>query len=294
MAKKNALGRGLDALIDTSNIKTTENTINLPNEIDIELIETNPFQPRKDFDEEALLELSESIKELGLIQPITVRKLDNGNYQLISGERRLRASKIAGLSKIPAYIRSANDQEMLEMALVENIQREDLNAIEIAISYQRLIDECNLTQEELSQRIAKKRSTIANYIRLLNLPVKIQSAIKEEKISMGHARALLSIEDEETQLMLYEQILKYDFSVRKVEEIVRELNADKKIENKTKAVTKNTDEYIQLQTRLSDCFSSKVEFKRNSKGKGKITIHFNDDSELERIVAILDKINIKN
>ena len=291
MAKKNALGRGLDALIDTSNVKNSENTVNQPNEIDIELIDTNPNQPRSEFDEEALNELSASIKELGLIQPITVRSLDNGRYQLISGERRLRASKLAGITKIPAYIRNANDQEMLEMALVENIQREDLNAVEIAISYQRLLDECNLTQEELSQRVGKKRATISNYIRLLNLPVKIQSGLKENKISMGHARALLSIEDEDTRLMIYDQIIKYDFSVRKVEEIVRQLNSDgdeikaKKEKNSTKI-----DDYVQLQAHLSNCFATEVEFKRNSKGKGKIIIPFKNDADLERIIALLDKL----
>lgn len=294
MAKKNALGRGLDALIDSSSIKNKNDIINEPNEIEISLIETNPYQPRKDFDEDALNELSESIKELGLIQPITVRKLDNSKYQLITGERRLKASILAGLTKIPAYIRIANDQEMLEMALVENIQRKDLNAIEIAISYQRLLEECKLTHEMLSQRIGKKRSTISNYTRLLNLPVKIQSAIKEDKISMGHARALLAINEEETQLMIFDQILKYDFSVRKVEEIVREINSDNKKNQspKNKKTKKTADDYIQLQTQLSNRFSTPVEFKCNAKGKGKIIIPFNNDSELERIIAILDKLNI--
>ncbi len=292
MAKKNALGRGLDALIDTS---ASNNDIRREaNEIRIDLIESNPFQPRTNFDKEALNELSESIKELGVIQPITVRVLDNGKFQLISGERRLRASKLAGLNKIPAYIRLADDQGMLEMALVENIQREDLNAIEVAISYQRLMDECKLTQEALSQRVGKKRSTVSNYTRLLNLPAKVQLGIKEEKISMGHARALISVKDDETQLMIYDQILKYDFSVRRVEDIIRELNNDVKNGNsniKRKALA-TAEDYEQLQKHLSNYFATSVGFKRNAKGSGKIVIPFKTDSDLERIIAILDKLNI--
>lgn len=293
MAKKNALGRGLDALIDTSsaiNEKQRE-----PNEIDITLIEANPYQPRTTFDEEALQELADSIKELGVIQPITVRILENNKYQLISGERRLRASKLANLEKIPAFIRVADDQGMLEMALVENIQREDLNAIEVAISYQRLMDECSLTQENLSQRVGKKRSTVANYTRLLNLPAKIQIGIRDEKISMGHARALLALKDDETQLMIYDQILKYDFSVRRVEDIIRELNSDGKETLKKevkKKVLSTSEDYLQLQKQLSNCFVTNVEFKRSSKGNGKIVIPFKNDSDLERIIAILDKLNM--
>ncbi len=290
MAKKNALGRGLDALIDTNSGSNKENQ-GEANEIVINKIEANPFQPRTNFDEDALNELAESIKELGVIQPITVRILENGNFQLISGERRLRASKLAGLKKIPAYIRIADDQGMLEMALVENIQREDLNAIEVAISYQRLMEECQLTQEALSQRIGKKRSTISNYTRLLNLPAKIQLGIKEEKISMGHARALISIKEEETQLMIYDQILKYDFSVRRVEDIIRELNNDKKKDQIKKKVLATAEDYIQLQKHLSNCFTTNVSFKRNAKGNGKIVIPFKNDGELERIIAILDKLN---
>lgn len=294
MAKKNALGRGLDALIDTSSAKNND-IQNEPNEINIELIEANPYQPRTTFDEEALQELAESIKELGIIQPITVRAIENNRYQLISGERRLRASKLAGLEKVPAYIRVADDQGMLEMALVENIQREDLNAIEVAISYQRLMDECKLTQENLSQRVGKKRSTVANYTRLLNLPAKIQIGIRDEKISMGHARALLALKDDETQLMIFDQILKYDFSVRRVEDIIRELNSDdNKIEKKqTKTKVLSTqDDYIQLQKNLSNCFASTIEFKRNTKGSGKIIIPFKNDNDLERIISILDKLNM--
>ena len=252
MAKKNALGRGLNALIESSDYENLNQTRE-PNEIKIDLIEANPFQPRSNFDEEALQELADSIKELGVIQPITVRALENGKYQLISGERRLRASKLVGLEKIPAYIRNTDDQGMLEMALVENIQREDLNAIEVAISYQRLMDECNLTQDMLSQRVGKKRSTVANYTRLLNLPAKIQLGIKEDKISMGHARALLAVKDTDTQLMVYDQILKYDFSVRKVEEIVKELSNEEKVKEpaKPKKTPKTTEDYLQLQKHLS-------------------------------------------
>jgi len=291
MAKKNALGRGLDALIDTTSGMNHDKRE--PNEIDINLIEANPYQPRSSFDEESLGELADSIKELGVIQPITVRKLENGRYQLISGERRLRASKIAGLAKIPAFVRIADDQGMLEMALVENIQREDLNAIEVAISYQRLMDECSLTQDLLSQRVGKKRSTVANYTRLLNLPAKVQLGIRDEKISMGHARALLSLKEDDTQLMIFDQILKYDFSVRRVEDIVRELNNEEK-PNTTKAKKKvpaTAEDYLQLQKHLSSCFATSVDFKRSSKGNGKIVIPFKDDNELERIIAILDKLN---
>ncbi len=291
MAKKNALGRGLGALIDTP-IDNLDNNKPQPNQIDIKLIETNPFQPRTIFDEEALQELSNSIIELGVIQPLTVRALENGKYQLISGERRLRASKLAKLDKVPAYIRTANDQEMLEMALVENIQREDLNAIEVAISYQRLIDECKLTQDILSQRVGKKRSTVANYTRLLKLPAKIQLGIKEEKISMGHARALIAIADEDTQLMVYSQILKYDFTVRRVEEIVRDLtnNANKNENTKRKTPVTQSD-YALLQKHLSNCFTTNVDLKRTVKGSGKIVIPFKNDDDLERIIAILDKLN---
>lgn len=293
MAKKNALGRGLNALIESSDYENLNKTRE-PNEIKIDLIEANPFQPRSNFDEEALQELADSIKELGVIQPITVRALENGKYQLISGERRLRASKLVGLEKIPAYIRNTDDQGMLEMALVENIQREDLNAIEVAISYQRLMDECNLTQDMLSQRVGKKRSTVANYTRLLNLPAKIQLGIKEDKINMGHARALLAVKDTDTQLMVYDQILKYDFSVRKVEEIVKELSNEEKVKEpaKPKKTPKTTEDYLQLQKHLSSCFAADVEFKRSAKGNGKIVIPFKNDYDLERIIALLDKLNV--
>jgi len=234
MAKKNTgLGKGLGALIGGAD--EALNTNNLGEEIDINKIEANPFQPRSTFDQEALSELSKSISELGIIQPITVRKIEKSDrFQLISGERRLRASKLAKLKTIPAYIRTTDDQGMLEMALVENIQRENLDAIEIAISYQRLMDECKLTQELLSERVGKKRSTVTNYMRLLKLPPEIQLGIRNEEISMGHARTLITIDDNDTRIMVFEQIKKYGFSVRKTEEVVRELSGEIKTPAKPK------------------------------------------------------------
>lgn len=293
MAKKQALGRGLDSLIPNN----LEKTNNLIKEVSLFLIDTNPYQPRSIFEDEALSDLSNSIKELGIIQPITLRALDNGRYQIISGERRVRASKLAELTNIPAFIRTANDEEMLEMALVENIQREDLNAIEVAISYQRLIVECNLTHEQLSVKMGKERSTITNFLRLLNLPAKIQNGIVEKKISMGHARALLSIKDEELMLMVYEQILKYDFSVRKVEETAKELlkenfNIIENTNDNKKIQKSNSNDYISLQKQLSKSLDVDVAFKRNFNGNGKIIIPFKDDYDLERIIGILDKINL--
>ena len=287
-ATKNSLGRGLGALIENAGEETL--SYNSTNEIEIDKIEVNPFQPRKQFDDELLYELSESIKKLGIIQPITVRKKDADTYQLITGERRYRASKLAGLKKIPAYIREADDQGMLEMALVENIQREELNPIEISISYQRLVEECNLTQEILSERVGKKRSTVANYLRLLKLPAEIQLGLRNRKISMGHARALINIEEAETQLLIYERILKYDFSVRKVEEVARELKPEHR-EIKQKKLFNDPEEYNQLKTHLSKFFQTSVDFKRNKKGAGKIVISFNSDDDLERIVEVLDKLN---
>ena len=292
MAKKSGLGKGLGALIEDANTQS-ENTNSLTQEIEIEKIKTNPFQPRKSFDAEALADLAASIKQLGIIQPITIRKTDNNDeYQLISGERRLRASKLAGLKTIPAFVREADDQGMLEMALVENIQREELDAIEVAMSYQQLIDECKLTQETLSERVGKKRATVTNYLRLLKLPPKIQAGIKNKNISMGHARALISLPDEETQIMVFDQIIKYGFSVRKTEEVVRELNTDEQKEPAQKQTKKqNTHpEYDALKQHLSNHFNTKVDFKINNKGKGKIVIAFDSDEELERIIGIIDKL----
>lgn len=290
MAKKNALGRGLGALIDDAD-RGMFGKIGGINEIDLVNIEINPFQPRSKFDEEKIRELASSIKELGIIQPITVRSLEGGRYQLITGERRLRAANIAGLKRIPAFIRSADDQDMLELALVENIQREDLDAIEVSISYQRLIEECKLTQENLSERVGKKRSTITNYLRLLKLPAEIQLGIRENKISMGHARALVNIEDPGDQINIYYQIIAEDLSVRKVESLVQKRNRVKLETEADKNKTSNLmEEFEELEKQLSSFFSSKVQFRMNNRGKGKIVIPFNSGEELEQIIGVFDKI----
>ncbi|MCB2194530.1 MAG: ParB/RepB/Spo0J family partition protein [Bacteroidetes bacterium] len=288
MAKRNALGRGLGALIDDAGQEHIV-TADAVNEIDIDKIEANPFQPRSIFNEEALEELATSIKELGIIQPITVRKVDDNKFQLISGERRLRAAQQAGLKKIPAFIRFADDQGMLEMALVENIQREDLDAIEVAISYQRLIEECKLTQENMSERVGKKRSTISNYLRLLKLPAEIQLGIRDKQISMGHARALVNIKNEKTQLKIYYKIIDEALSVRKTEDIIRDINTPKNSANKKDKV-RLPEEYEQLKKHLEEHFDSNIDFKRNNKGSGKIVIPFKSDEDLERIMGIIDKM----
>ena len=289
MIKRSALGRGLGALIE-GNDMPSGNPVS--NEVSISEIEANPFQPRIHFDEEALYDLANSIKELGIIQPITLRKLADQKYQIIAGERRFRAAKIAGLTSIPAFIREAGDETMLEMALVENIQREDLDAIEIALSYQRLLDECKLTQESLSDKVGKKRSTISNYLRLLRLPAVIQKAIREQEITMGHARALVNIEEPETQIMIYRQVVKYDFSVRKTEDIVRKISSEDG--EGTPSVKKSTpfpDEYRDLKDHLTKYFNTSVVFKINEFGEGKIEIPFGDPKDLERIIGIFDKLN---
>jgi ParB family chromosome partitioning protein len=288
MARKNALGRGLGALIEDAD--SPRFTVSAINEIDLDQIELNPFQPRKNFDEESLQELASSIKEIGIIQPITVRELDGNKYQLITGERRYKAARIAGLISIPAYVRKADDQNMLEMSLVENIQRVDLDSIEVAISYQRLIEECNLTQEMVSERVGKKRSTITNYLRLLKLPAEIQLGIRDKVISMGHARAVINILDEEKQLEIYRDILKNDLSVRKVEEIVRKISTAAETQSEPKQVEVTHKEYESLRTHLSEFFQTNVELKRNNKGNGRIVIPFKSDEDLERILTILDKL----
>lgn len=292
-AKKNALGRGLGALMEDSEprgreIEESSGLI----EIDIELIDANPFQPRKEFEEESLKELAASIRELGIIQPVTVRAAEEGRFQLIVGERRFRAAGMAGLEKIPAYIRTANDQGLLEMALVENIQREDLDAIEIAISYQRLMEECSLTQDNLSERVGKKRSTISNYQRLLKLPAEVQLGIKKRDLSMGHARALVNIEDSKAQLEVFRRIIDEDLSVRKTEEIVRKINDSGALEKSEKKSSgkQGAEEYKALKDHLSEYFGTKIDLQRNEKGKGKIVIPFNSNEELERIVGVFDKI----
>ena len=288
MIKRNALGRGLGALIEGSDVTPGGPA---SNEVSIHEIEANPFQPRIHFDEESLLDLATSIKELGIIQPITLRKLSDGRYQIIAGERRFRAAKMAGFTTIPSFIREAGDESMLEMALVENIQREDLDAIEIALSYQRLIDECKLTQETLSDKVGKKRSTISNYLRLLRLPAVIQKAIREQAISMGHARALINIQDAETQIMIYRQVVKYDFSVRKTEEIVRKISSEDGEGISVKKSKPFPEEYNELKTHLSKYFNTGVVFRINEVGKGKIEIPFADQKDLERIIGIFDKLN---
>ena len=289
MAKKNALGRGLGALIEDASIDQLKNDGSVINEIVVKKIEANPWQPRTIFDEESLEELADSIKEIGIIQPITVRLLETGSYQLITGERRFRAAKKLGLKTIPAYIRSAEDGNMLEMALIENIQREDLDAIEVAISYQRLIEECELTQESLSDRVGKKRSTISNYLRLLKLPAEVQIAIREKKISMGHARALVNIEDAASQLNIFSKIVSGGLSVRKVEDLVRNMQ---QMNSKADSPKKSEDKtYNDLQEHLAKQFGSNVDFRRSNKGSGKIVISFKSDEDLERIIAILDKLN---
>lgn len=258
------------------------------NEIDLSKIEANPFQPRTKFDEEPLKELAESIKEIGLIQPITLRKVSDDKYQIIAGERRFRAAQMAGLESIPAYIRKAKDEGMLEMALVENIQREDLDAIEIALSYQRLLEELEFTQEELSTRIGKKRSTIANYLRLLKLPAIIQKGLIDKQISMGHARAIINIEDPDTQTLIYNQIIKMGLSVRRVEEIVRNLSIEDPRETAGPEKQKFPKEYQNLKKQLDKIFSSKIDLSINSDGKGKIVIPFKSAADLDRIVKIIE------
>jgi len=288
MTSKNVLGRGLGALIEDAD--SPRFTVSAINEIDMDQIELNPFQPRKNFDVESLQELASSIREIGIIQPITVRELNGNKYQLITGERRYKAARMAGLTAIPAYVRKANDQNMLEMSLVENIQREDLDSIEVAISYQRLIEECSLTQENLSERVGKKRSTITNYLRLLKLPAEIQLGIRDKIISMGHARAVINIPDPETQLKIYRDILKNDLSVRKVEEIVRKISSTSENPQQTKHIEVSQREYESLRNHLAEFFQTEVELKRNNKGNGRIVIPFKSDEDLERILAILDKL----
>lgn len=289
-AKKNALGRGLGALIDSE--EDREKIVKAAagiSEIPVDQIETNPFQPRAGIDEDSLADLASSVAKLGIIQPITVRELDENKYQIITGERRWRAAKLAGLSTIPAYVRKADDQGMLEMALVENIQREDLNAIEVAISYQRLIEECKLTQEMLSERVGKNRATISNYLRLLKLPAEIQLGLRENRLSMGHARALITVEDPEILMKIYNKIIHEDLSVRKTEALVKKLTESKPVDQDAEEEVPAA--YQDLQEHLSRFFEIPVEFKRNNKGNGKIVLHFRNDEELEKIIAILDRLN---
>jgi ParB family transcriptional regulator, chromosome partitioning protein len=292
MARKNSLGRGLGALIEEAEPDIVIEKVVGGTVVDIKLIDTNPFQPRTVFDNSAMEELATSIKELGVIQPITVREMESGRYQLITGERRLRAARVAGLTHIPAYVRTADDQGMLEMALVENIQREDLNAVDIAISYQRLVEECSLTQENLSLRVGKKRATVANYMRLLKLPAEIQVGIRENKITMGHARALVSIEDHHDQIKLFYRIIEEDLSVRKAEELARKIEESTIHREKQPAPSRQglPQTYEELKNQLADFFHTNIEFRRNIKGSGKIIIPFGSDDELERIIGIFDRL----
>lgn len=290
MVQKHALGRGLGALIEIEPISTGGSSS--INEIEIAKIHPNPHQPRTFFDEDALAELSASIKEIGIIQPITLREIDTNNYQIIAGERRYRASKMAGLTTIPAYVKKAEDELVMEMALIENLQREDLNAIEVALTFQRLLEEYKMTQERLSERVGKKRATISNYLRLLRLPAEIQMGIKDKQIDMGHAKALVTIDDPARQIDVYEQIIANNLSVRKVEELVRGNGENQSSSGNSSSKSNQIvpEEYSLIQNRLSECLQSNVQFTCNDKGKGKITINFKSDSDLERLMDLFDKL----
>ena len=298
MAKiQTGLGRGLGALISDANYlqqnkKTRSEQIESSPlvsiaDIDIEKIVPNPYQPRTEFNLEAIEELSQSIKLLGLIQPITVRPIGEGQYQIISGERRYRASKLAGIKTIPAYIRETDDNGMLEMAIVENIQREDLDAIEVAVSFQRLIDECNLTQEAMADRVGKKRATVTNYLRLLKLPAEIQFAIRAKKITMGHAKSLLGIENPKIQLKLANQIIEQDLSVRQVETKVQNLNKEKKAK-KEKEVIELPENYFKVIDTLGKYFNNNISVKRSDKGVGELVIRFSSDKEMDDFLSALE------
>ena len=291
--KKRGLGRGLDAILQSPETDITSTDISgnyvagAVAELNIDFIEANPFQPRTDFDENALNELAESIKVQGVIQPVTVRKMGRDKYQLISGERRLRASKLAGLKTIPVYIRVANDEQMLEMALIENTHREGLNAIEVALSYQRLIEECNITQEELGEKVGKDLSTVTNFLRLLKLPPEVQVALRDGFISMGQARAIINIEDKTQQLIILKEIIDKDLSVRQVEELVRSFNPKNAKTKKQKNVL--PEAFIHKVDTLSKALDAKIKVDRNSKGKGSLTISFKNDEDFERLISIINK-----
>ena len=286
--KRSALGRGLDALISMDNIVTSGSSS--IHEIELSQIVPNPDQPRREFDQEALEELASSIRELGIIQPISLRQGD-GNYQIIAGERRYRAAQMAGLETIPAYVRTVEDETLMEMALIENIQREDLNSIEIALAFQKLIELYQLTQEKLSERVGKKRTTIANYLRLLKLPAEVQIGLRDKRIDMGHARALLSVADPALQLELYERILSDGLSVRSVEDLAKTLSAGgERARKKAQKKVMMRQEYNVLKSHLSDFFNAKVQFTCDEKGKGKISIPFKNEEDLERIIGLFDKL----
>lgn len=289
--KYNSLGRGLDALISTDAVRTQgSSTIN---EIAIDQIEANPNQPRREFDDEALQDLANSIKEIGIIQPITLRQIADNRFQIIAGERRWRASQLAGLKALPAYIRTIKDENVMEMALVENIQREDLNAIEIALAYEHLLESNGMTQEKVSERVGKSRTAITNYLRLLKLPAQVQMALQKKEIDMGHARALLALDSPALQIKLFKEILKNGYSVRKVEELVQALKNGDDIESgKKKIIARNQlpEEFCVLKNRLAKFLNTKVQMICSSKGKGKISIPFANEEELERIMNLFDKL----
>jgi len=300
--KRSALGRGLSALLESADTDVTSKqavsgspvsgVVGAVSHLPLDQIEANPFQPRSEFKKEELEDLAQSIREQGIIQPITVRKLGYDRYQIISGERRFRASKLAGMTTIPAYVRVANDQAMLEMALVENIQRQDLNAIEIGISYKRLIDECNLTQDELSVRVGRNRTTVTNFLRLLKLPPEIQTALRDNKITMGHARALAGIDDIARQLLLFKEIIDRNMSVRDVESLVRSNGSQKKGKSNSKKSENSNNslpfEFNKIQNVLTSHFGTKVQLQREASGKGKISIPFSSDQDLNRILELLN------
>ena len=290
--KRNALGRGLDSLLVSMDDVPASGSSAI-NDIELSQISPNPDQPRSTFDEEALDELASSIRELGIIQPLSLRMTGPNSYQIIAGERRYRAAIKAGLTSVPAYIRTANDSELTEMALIENIQREDLNAIEIALTFRKLIEQYNLTQERLSERIGKKRATIANFLRLLKLPAEVQLGLRDKRVDMGHARALLTIENPSLQLKLYDEIIKHGLSVRKVEELAKAYQAASEsgvIPQKTAPMRMTNRDFDILKKHLSASFNTQVQFTCNPQGRGKITFPFKNEAELEQLIAIFDTI----
>ena len=289
-----ALGRGLDALISTEEEVHTSGSSSI-NEVPVFKIKANPNQPRREFSPESMQELADSIRQIGIIQPITLRLMEDGTYQIIAGERRWRASQMAGLTTIPAYIRTANDENMMQMALVENIQREDLNAIEIALAYQSLIEQYDLTQDKLSEKVGKNRATIANYLRLLKLPAQVQMALQNKEMDQGHARALLGLDKPSLQVKLFNEIKEKGYSVRQVEEMVKALNNGETLKSgrhmlKNKEAQRLPEEFKELRSRLADVFGTKVQMTCSQQGKGKISIPFTNEEELERIIALMDKI----
>lgn len=289
MNKRNALGRGLDSLISMDDAPAEGSSA--INEVPLPLISPNPAQPRTDFDQEALVELARSISQLGIIQPLSLRSLDDGTYQIIAGERRFRAARMAGLETVPAYIRQANEVELTEMALIENLQREDLNAIEVALSFRKLIEQHGLTQERLSERLGKKRATIANFLRLLRLPAQVQMGLRDRQVDMGHARALLAVPDPEAQLRLYERIVKEGLSVRQVEQLAKQLSGKATPqEEKQKAEKAENNPFDTLREHLAQRFSTNVGFSIDRQGKGKITFPFKDEEQLGRLISLFDSL----